>query len=426
MSETTNFNPNDDYIKALLSKVSYEGVSVGYNFLNLAPTKFSEDERNYLKNNFDVIDSYIDISTGFKACWIKNKATNEVTYAIAGTDDFPGGLFDYGDDYDICKRGMATEQFIEAYNYYMRVANKEGNIINQIVEGKPESGAYLKIPSSVSGVYNYYTVQEVTNTHTGNGNSNISLTGHSLGGHLAGLIGMVSGFDTTIFNAPSFFRDPLGDYSIEYVFINNDGTETKENLTSDYIGFVEKFFGADLSQSNITHIYNSNNSNIIANLGWNWSSNKGIDCLNQTPELVESHSISSLCDAFYTYEITKNFLTNSNVFYENVAGTNSQVAFENIYKLYCLENNKLFSPIEYSSSSFRKTYLDPLKTWIDQKTSDEKIYYLIFIMEEVSLIQGHQIQILSILGVEMIPLAPVQEMTSFMEETFLIMRHHIF
>ena len=57
MSETTNFNPNGDNIKALLSKVSYEGVSVGYNFLNLAPTKFSEDERNYLKNNFDVIDS---------------------------------------------------------------------------------------------------------------------------------------------------------------------------------------------------------------------------------------------------------------------------------------------------------------------------------------------------------------------------------
>lgn len=121
MSETTSFNPSDEYINALLCKVAYEGVSVGDSFLDLDTSEFSETERNFLQSNFEVVDSSSDFLSGFKACWIRNKETNEVVYAIAGTDDLPGGLFDYGDDYDICKKGIATEQFIEAYNYYMRV-----------------------------------------------------------------------------------------------------------------------------------------------------------------------------------------------------------------------------------------------------------------------------------------------------------------
>lgn len=98
------------------------------------------------------------------------------------------------------------------------------------------------------------------------------------------------------------------------MFINEDGTETTETLTSDYLGFVEKFFGSDLNQNSITHIYNSNNVNIIANLGWEWEHNKGVDCLNQAPGLLEAHGISSLCDAYRTYLIINNFITESNLF----------------------------------------------------------------------------------------------------------------
>ncbi len=368
MSETTSFNPSDEYINALLSKVAYEGVSVGDNFLDLNASKFSETERNFLFQNYEVVDSSSDLFSGFKACWIRNKETNEVTYAIAGTDFDLGILFDWGDDYDICKKGMATEQFIEAYNYYMQVANAQGSIINQIVKGKPEQGGYLKIPTSIPGIYDYYTVVETINTHEGNGYSKISLTGHSLGGHLAGLIGMIKGKQTTIFNAPSYFKDPVGDYSIEYVFIDSEGKETTETLTSDYVGFVEKFFGSDINQNTITHIYNSNNINIIANLGWNWKKNKGVDCLNQNPGMREAHAINSLCDAYYTYEVIKNYVTNSDAFFENVSGTNSQIVFENIYKLYCLETKQNFSEIDYSSSSFRNQYISNLKNWLDEKT----------------------------------------------------------
>ena len=369
MSETTSFNPSDEYINALLCKVAYEGVSVGDSFLDLDTSEFSETERNFLQSNFEVVDSSSDFLSGFKACWIRNKETNEVVYAIAGTDDLPGGLFDYGDDYDICKKGIATEQFIEAYNYYMRVANAQGSVINQIVEGKPESGAYLRIPVS-DNEYKYYTVEEVVNSHEGTEYSNISLTGHSLGGHLAGLIGMITGNQTTIFNAPSFFKDPAGNYSIQYVFINEDGTETTETLTSDYLGFVEKFFGSDLNQNSITHIYNSNNVNIIANLGWEWEHNKGVDCLNQAPGLLEAHGISSLCDAYRTYLIINNFITESNLFFENNTGTDSKNAFENIYKLYCLENNLAFTPISYNTIEFQENYLDPLEAWLKQKETD--------------------------------------------------------
>lgn len=367
MSETASFNPSDEYIKALLSKVAYEGVTVNDSFLNLKSSEFSEAERIFLHDNYEIVDSYSDFSTGFKACWIRNKETNEVVYAIAGTDKFPSGLFDYGDDYDICKRGMATEQFIEAYNYYMQVANAQGTVINRIVEGKPESGAYLKIPVAVN-YYKYYTVEEFVNTHEGTGYNNISLTGHSLGGHLAGLLGIITGHQTTIFNAPSYFEDAIGDYSPEYVFINADGTETTETLSSDYLGFIKKFFGSDLNQDSVTHIYNSNNASIIANLGWNWTNNKAVDCLNQNPGLKEAHSINSLCDAYYAYEIIKNYVTNSDAFFEDVEGTNSQIVFENIYKLYCLETSQVFSAIDYASSNFHDLYLTRLKNWLDEKT----------------------------------------------------------
>lgn len=78
MSETTSFNPSDEYINALLCKVAYEGVSVGDSFLDLDTSEFSETERNFLQSNFEVVDSSSDFLSGFKACWIRNKETNEV------------------------------------------------------------------------------------------------------------------------------------------------------------------------------------------------------------------------------------------------------------------------------------------------------------------------------------------------------------
>lgn len=75
MSDIATFNPSDDYIKALLSKAVYEGIDVGYDFSNLNDKEFSVAERNFLSQNFEVIDSYSDISTGFKACWFQKKGT---------------------------------------------------------------------------------------------------------------------------------------------------------------------------------------------------------------------------------------------------------------------------------------------------------------------------------------------------------------
>lgn len=81
MSETTSFNPSDEYINALLCKVAYEGVSVGDSFLDLDTSEFSETERNFLQSNFEVVDSSSDFLSGFKACWIRNKETNEVPHS---------------------------------------------------------------------------------------------------------------------------------------------------------------------------------------------------------------------------------------------------------------------------------------------------------------------------------------------------------
>ena len=61
MSETTSFNPSSEYINALLCKVAYEGVSVGDSFLDLDSSEFSEAERNFLFQNYEVVDSSSDL-----------------------------------------------------------------------------------------------------------------------------------------------------------------------------------------------------------------------------------------------------------------------------------------------------------------------------------------------------------------------------
>lgn len=48
MSNTTIFNPSDDYVKALFSKAVYEGIDVEYDFSNLNDEEFPATERNYL------------------------------------------------------------------------------------------------------------------------------------------------------------------------------------------------------------------------------------------------------------------------------------------------------------------------------------------------------------------------------------------
>ena len=39
MSETTSFNPSDEYINALQSKLAHENLSTGFNFSNLDTVK---------------------------------------------------------------------------------------------------------------------------------------------------------------------------------------------------------------------------------------------------------------------------------------------------------------------------------------------------------------------------------------------------
>lgn len=48
MSETTSFNPSDEYINALLCKVAYEDLSQGD--INSLDSDFSEVEKQYLES----------------------------------------------------------------------------------------------------------------------------------------------------------------------------------------------------------------------------------------------------------------------------------------------------------------------------------------------------------------------------------------
>lgn len=141
LNDSILITPSDEHIKALLSKLAYENLSTSFNFSNLNDT-FSIAEKNYLNANFEVlsVSNNSDYETGFQGCILRNIKTNEITYAIRGTNNSE----DFDDDADIDLRGMATKQFIEAYNYFIKSTTPVGTsaYLIEYTDDKPESGAY--------------------------------------------------------------------------------------------------------------------------------------------------------------------------------------------------------------------------------------------------------------------------------------------
>ena len=91
-----------------------------YNDKVFYDSEFAEDELDYLKN-YTVLStsSSHGYTTGFYGCFLENNITHEIVYAIRGTEGIMSE--DIDDDLDIVNSGMAYKQFIDAYNYYMKL-----------------------------------------------------------------------------------------------------------------------------------------------------------------------------------------------------------------------------------------------------------------------------------------------------------------
>lgn len=77
LSNVTIENPSEEHIQALLSKLAYVDLTPNFNFDSLSSTenkKFSDAEKNYLKDNFTVLDcstNYPEYSSGFQGFFFK-------------------------------------------------------------------------------------------------------------------------------------------------------------------------------------------------------------------------------------------------------------------------------------------------------------------------------------------------------------------
>ena len=348
LNDSILVNPSDEHIKALLSKLAYENLSTGFNFSNLN-SNFSIAEKNYLNENFEVLSVSDSNESGFQGCFLKNTKTNEVIFAIRGTDELKGA--DADDDLDIINSGMAYKQFIDAYNYYIKTvtaAGDTGKLLKYGNQQPTEGTAYI---DTGDGHYIYFE----DFTGTGNGYSNVSITGHSLGGHLAALLGVVTGNKATIFNAPGYKDQPKLDFS----YVSEDGSA--ENIISMISGIISKLFEKNInSQGNITHIYNDNCQEWIANYGTKWKNNTPIYCLQKGSSV---HTIDEICTAYYAYETIKDITNGAESFKNNSTITSFNETFENVYKAYCLQFNLPYQMLDYSNYTYIQTLTSSIQIW---------------------------------------------------------------
>lgn len=345
-------NPSDEHIKALLSNLAYENLSTGFNFSNL-DSSFSIAEKNYLNENFEILSVSDSNESGFQGCFLKNTKTNEIIFAIRGTET--DKLEDVDDGLDIINSGMAYKQFIDAYNYYIKTVTATGDTGKLLKYGNQQPAEGIAYIDTGDGHYIYFE----DFTGTGNGYSNVSITGHSLGGHLAALLGVVTGNEATIFNAPGYKDQPKLDFS----YVSEDGVI--ENTISMISGIISKLFEKNInSQGNITHIYNDNCQEWIANYGTKWKNNTPIYCLQKGSSV---HAIDEICTAYYAYETIKNIANGAESFHNNSTITSFNETFENVYKAYCLQFNLPYQTLDYSNYQFIQTLVSSIQIWVANK-----------------------------------------------------------
>ncbi len=144
---------------------------------------------------YTVIDQFTDPFTGFSATVFADSSGNNY-FAIRGTETgvFSGAIDWLTNVADVSAEGIAVRQGIALFNYLQRLQGAAGNAVVQ---------------------YTYDPITKTVGTTTGVANGllsgqQVSVTGHSLGGHLAMMMsrlapGMVSSVYT--YNAPGFDTD---------------------------------------------------------------------------------------------------------------------------------------------------------------------------------------------------------------------------
>ena len=361
-------NKITEFDLALLSKAIYGPTEEGKIFWSQGGHKDSDltfQEASYLTSKFNCVSVRDYVQTGFKAAIYELKdesgnGTGQYVMAIAGTND----LHDIAEDYFLGLKGLVINQYIELYNYYQEKTG--GNLYIRSSLSKPDCSEYVQYFETIQTDEGYTQVEQYYYLEKSDDSEivdidNLIITGHSLGGHLAGILGITVGKEATIFNAPGYKNNTAETEPFTYY---KDGEEKVGGAFNTLV--VELLNASNLSESGITHIYNENGIDSIANYGKKWNDSKELDCLNQDPELIESHSIGAICDTYYAQAILQDYLT-EDCFFKNSAD-NSGIAVQNAYNLYCLEHKKDTYTIDFSDSVDVQNKLENIQKWLSSQT----------------------------------------------------------
>lgn len=174
---------------------------------------FTEEQANAFLNQYTLLSHQPNTLSGFSASVFKS-ASGEYTLAIRGTEvDLAGLITDWGtaNIADIGFNGIAVKQAIDLMNYYQQLTAVAGQ---PLVQYQYEDGPTLPgLPGySITAGSISYTTGTATETGVLAG-KHFTVTGHSLGGHLALIMGrlapnLVDAVYT--YNAPGFDTGLVG------------------------------------------------------------------------------------------------------------------------------------------------------------------------------------------------------------------------
>lgn len=164
---------------------------------------FSETQAQEFTNNWEIISHQPDTDTGFSATLFRRKTDDPVSgykagdyvYAIRGT----AGIVDFQEDLgNIVADTLALEQIVDLYNDWIRIITPEGEVyqVAKLVtfegDGNPNH-VILDSPTGYKTIVwesstDVYSSDDLRYSGTGvsvSPDNLTSVTGHSLGGHLA-------------------------------------------------------------------------------------------------------------------------------------------------------------------------------------------------------------------------------------------------
>ena len=175
----------------------------------------SETQAIDFANKYKVVDQYEDSGSGFSGTVFQD-TSGKIFMAMRGTEptsgsDWSTNIADIGSD------GIAIDQGIALYNWYQRLITPVGLQAIQYIYHKEESVlGVITQPASLEPTIVTVTGSDENMGGGLDGKSDIAVTGHSLGGHLAMIMNRIAPdlvTSTLTFNAPRFDTSLALDWS---------------------------------------------------------------------------------------------------------------------------------------------------------------------------------------------------------------------